>query len=274
MTAVAYALSISLGAVATSLAAVVTPHLLSAGRYRKTNYRGRTVFAPGGIVLAKALFVGALVAVLVGPHRRVPLVMLGAGSVMGLLGFLDDAFGDRHAGGLLGHARALLRGQLTTGMVKALGGVVVGIVSSCALSWRGVWLPVAGAVVALSANLTNLLDLRPGRALKVWTVAAAVLLVAGVGAGGGMVLATVLAGALVFAVPELREEVMLGDTGANLLGTVLGVALVTSLGRTALLAVLAVLVAFTLVSEVVSFTRVIEATPPLRWLDELGRRRT
>jgi hypothetical protein len=185
---------------------------------------------------------------------------------------VDDVYGDRHAGGLVGHARALAKGRLTTGMLKALGGVATGLSAAYVLGWRGLWTVAAGAVVALSANLTNLLDLRPGRALKVWSLGAAVLLVIGVEKGGALPVATLLAGCAVFAVPDLREEVMLGDAGANLLGTVLGIAAAASLGRKALLAALVGLLALTALSESVSFTRVIESTPPLRWLDELGRR--
>ncbi len=36
--------------------------------------------------------------------------------------------------------------------------------------------------------------------------------------------------------------------------------------------VLVVLVALNVLSEVVSFSRIIEATPPLRWFDRVGRR--
>lgn len=270
MTSIVYVLAMSIGAVATAVALAVAPRVLTSERNRRTNFRGRTVFATAGIVLAKPLSVGAIAAILDG-RRRVPLVMLLGASFMAFLGYIDDTFGDRHAGGLIGHARALAHGRVTTGLLKAVGGAVTGLASAYAIGWRGVWIVAAGAVVALAANLANLFDLRPGRALKVWTIGAAALLVAGVRGGGALVVATLLAGVIVFAVPELREEVMLGDTGANLLGTALGIAAIASVGRTALLAVLGVLLALTLVSERISFTRVIEATPPLRWFDNLGR---
>ena len=65
---------------------------------------------------------------------------------------------------------------------------------------------------------------------------------------------------------------MLGDSGANALGGMLGAAAAAALPRTARVTVLAAITGLTAASEVVSFTRVIEQTPPLHWLDMLGRR--
>ena len=65
---------------------------------------------------------------------------------------------------------------------------------------------------------------------------------------------------------------MLGDAGANALGGMLGAAAAASLPRPARIALLAGIAGLTAASEVVSFTKVIERTPPLRWLDMLGRR--
>src|SRR5664279_3942489 len=135
------------------------------------------------------------------------------------------------------------------------------------------WLAVAAGVVAGTANLVNLLDLRPGRALKAVLVAGAPL-VLGRGSGGGLVAGP--AGVALALLPgDLAERRMLGDAGANALGAVLGVGWAAGGGRASpgrRIVALVVLAAVTAASEVVSFSRVIDATPVLRGLDRIGRR--
>jgi UDP-N-acetylmuramyl pentapeptide phosphotransferase/UDP-N-acetylglucosamine-1-phosphate transferase len=70
---------------------------------------------------------------------------------------------------------------------------------------------------------------------------------------------------------DLHERLMLGDTGANLLGAVLGLAVVLEASRPVRTAVLIVLVVLNLASERVSFSSVIDRTPGLRQLDRVGR---
>ena len=80
-----------------------------------------------------------------------------------------------------------------------------------------------------------------------------------------------LGAALALLPEDLGERAMLGDAGANALGAMLGGA-ATGLPRPARIALLAGIAALTAASEKVSFTKVIERTPALRWLDMLGRR--
>jgi UDP-GlcNAc:undecaprenyl-phosphate/decaprenyl-phosphate GlcNAc-1-phosphate transferase len=78
--------------------------------------------------------------------------------------------------------------------------------------------------------------------------------------------------AVALLVPDLRERVMLGDTGANALGSVIGLALVVTLTSRGRLVAAGILLILNLISERVSFSRVIDAAPPLRAFDRLGRR--
>jgi UDP-N-acetylmuramyl pentapeptide phosphotransferase/UDP-N-acetylglucosamine-1-phosphate transferase len=239
------------------------------------NYRGRPVVGTAGVVLVAPLLIGAVLALMFASGTETPPVtMLVSGLVVGALGYVDDVYGTRHARGFAGHVSELLHGRLTTGLVKAAGGGVVGLAAAAVLGLRGIWILVGGAIVALSANIANLLDVRPGRAVKVWLPAAIVLVAVGLPGHSERVVLAMIGGVVAFAVYELRERVMLGDTGAGLVGVVAGVAAIATLGRMASVVVLCVLAALTAASEVVSFSRVIDAFAPLRWVDQLGRRDT
>lgn len=237
----------------------------------RTNHAGQTV----SLLEGPALVAGASVAALAGGPGPA-LAALGGG----VFGVLDDLAGDSSSKGLRGHLQALARGEVTTGAVKILGLGATGLAAAALVDAAAArrlgaaphrWLDtlVGGAVVAGTANLLNLLDLRPGRALKATMLGAAPLALH----RGSARAAGAAAGAAVGLLgPDLAGETMLGDTGANSAGALLGVALLQRTGRRGRLAALAVLTALTLSSERVSFTRVIESTPGLRELDALGRR--
>ncbi len=70
---------------------------------------------------------------------------------------------------------------------------------------------------------------------------------------------------------DLRERSMLGDSGANALGFIVGAGVVSTLSVPGLAAALGAIVVLHVVSETATLSRVIRAAPPIRWLDELGR---
>ena len=156
-------------------------------------------------------------------------------------------------------------------MVKALGAVGLALFAARYLGLStGRWL-LAVAVLVLCTNAFNLLDLRPGRALKVFVVLGAALT-----AGSGQVrtlwaLGLFAAPALVAGAYDLRERAMLGDTGANLIGAVGGLWLVLTLSGTGQAVALGVLLAITLYGELRSISGLVDRTPGLRYLDSLGR---
>lgn len=253
---------------------------------RRLNVHGRVVPVGGGILLVLAVLLVAAGDSLASTVRassstvvvpgRVLLVVLG----FGLLGLLDDVLESGEVKGFRGHLSSLARGRLTTGAVKLIGGGLIAlVVAPPRLDHRLAWLLVDAAVIALSANLANLLDRAPGRVVKAallvgGAVVATHLAAAEVALGGSEVvgLAVVLGAAAGLLVPDLREQVMLGDAGANVLGAAIGLALVAELGAVGRLVTLAVVIALNGASERVSFSRVIAATPVLRTFDRLGRR--
>ena len=190
------------------------------------------------------------------------------------LGLIDDLLGTDTDRGFRGHLQALAHGRLTTGAMKLFGGAVVAIVLTAAPGEvSGRRLLADAALVALAANLGNLLDRAPGRTIKVGIIA-----VPADRARGRHVTGRPRAGTRSSARrpgccrPTSDERLMLGDTGANLLGAVLGLAVVLETSRPVRTVVLIVLVALNLASERVSFSSVIDRTPGLRQLDRLGRR--
>ena len=197
--------------------------------------------------------------------------MAVAGAGAAAFGAYDDLAGSGDRRGFRGHLGALRHGEVTTGAVK-LGGIgVTGLVSAALAGGSPADVVINAGLVAGGANLLNLFDLRPGRAIKV-AAASGTLVSAGGSVNGSVTgVAAPVAAALALLPEDLRERAMLGDCGANALGAMLGAA-AASLPRPARIALLAGITGLTAASEKVSFTKVIERTPALRWLDMLGRR--
>ena len=242
--------------------------------WTRTNHAGMPVTLLEGPAYAAGAAVAALAT---GGRTAAPVAVAGLGAAA--FGALDDLAGDSDSKGLRGHLSALASGRVTTGAVKVLGLALTGAVAATlADRQRRDPLPAlataaGAAVVAGAANLANLLDLRPGRALKVTLLTAAPLLGASAELPATPGAAAVALGAALGALPDdLAGTSMLGDTGANSAGALVGLALLERTGLRGRVAALAVVTALTLVSEKVSFTAVIEATPGLRELDALGRR--
>lgn len=240
-----------------------------AAAWERTNHRGEQVSLLAGPALAGA---AAASAALGAPSPALARAAFTAGVGAGAVGLYDDIVGARPAQrrdkGFRGHLRALREGRVSAGLVKIVGVGATGVVAARAVTRNPVDALVAGGVVAGTANLVNLLDLRPGRALKAGLLLGAPLLP---GPAGGLAAGPVGASAALLP-DDLGERVMIGDTGANALGAVLGLRLALAGGPLWRLGVLGVLGGLTAASEKVSFTKVIERTPVLRELDGLGRR--
>jgi hypothetical protein len=181
---------------------------------------------------------------------------------------------------------------LSAGFIKILGISAAGIASAALVDLqngeltderrplvRRLWnVGVGGGVIAGAANVVNLFDLRPGRALKVVTLVSAPLSrPAGeksrrrTAAGGANTALAVSAAAGAAMADDLDGKTMLGDGGANALGALLGLAYIARTGMIGRHLALAGVAALIAASEKVSFTKVIAETPVLRELDELGR---
>lgn len=296
---------------------------IKASQWERTNFHGVTVSLRGGVAMAGAAVASAAVASALSDQPRAALGGVVASLGGGLAGYIDDVDQGAHDGGkvakgLKGHLGALAHGQVTTGVIK-IAGIGASALAASALvgskatsvGGKAADLALNTVLIAGTANLANLLDLRPGRALKATVLVAAPLsyfscaaaktpasgasvtsATASVASGASgaasatpaapasaspasaqRLLASGLnAAAITALVEDLQETTMLGDTGANAAGALLGTSLAANDSWKLRLGTALGVVGLILASEKVSFSKVIAANPALNWLDQLWRR--
>lgn len=289
--------------IALVLAAILAPALertLRAGGHTRANYRGRQLPFPFGVLTLAAASIALVPVMLVSRLASVrllfdPLIPISIYALGVLaLGLVDDVLGGEPGRGgspaprgWRGHGAAALRGELSTGTLKAVGSLGLALFATDVsglgldlgvqdihplplLSSNLRWL-LAAAVLLLATNAFNLLDLRPGRSTKAFVLLGAGLTIGSADVRPLWALGLFAAPALVAGAYDLREHAMIGDTGANLLGALAGFWLVLTLSTTGQLIALTVLILVTLYGELRSISVLIERTPLLRKLDSWGR---
>jgi UDP-GlcNAc:undecaprenyl-phosphate GlcNAc-1-phosphate transferase len=277
-----HALPFLLALACAAILAQPTLRVLGEGGHTRPNYRDRSLpFPIGVLVLVSALLalvplalIERLAQVEVLYPRLTPIAAYTLG--VACLGLIDDTLGSEQQvrpapRGWRGHGAAALRGELSTGTLKAGGSLGLALlVTDFANLSTGRWLLAAGVLV-LATNAFNLLDLRPGRSTKAFVLLGAGLTIGAADLRPLWMLGLFAAPALVAGFYDLRERAMLGDTGANLLGALAGLWLVLTLSRTGQLIALALLALITIYGEFRSISDLVERTPGLRELDSLGR---
>lgn len=266
---------------------------IKASQWERTNFHGATVSLRGGVAMAGASVASAAVASALSDQPRAALGGAVAALGGGVAGYIDDVDQGAHDGGkvakgLKGHLGALAHGQVTTGVIK-IAGIGASALAASALvgskatsvSGKAADLALNTVLIAGTANLANLLDLRPGRALKATVLVATPLSYFSCAAAKApaspasaqRLLASGLnAAAITALVEDLQETTMLGDTGANAAGALLGTSLAANDSWKLRLGATLGVVGLILASEKVSFSKVIAANPALNWLDQLWRR--
>ena len=281
---------------------------IKASQWERTNFHGVTVSLRGGVAMAGASVASAAVASALSDQPRAALGGVVASLGGAVAGYIDDVDqgahdGDKVAKGLKGHLGALAHGQVTTGVIKIAGIGASALAASALVGSKAT--SVGGKVsdlalntvlIAGTANLANLLDLRPGRALKATVLVAAPLsyfscagakapalgasdapsakpvLPASPASAQRLLASGLNAAAITALVEDLQETTMLGDTGANAAGALLGTSLAANDSWKLRLGTTLSVVGLILASEKVSFSKVIAANPALNWLDQLWRR--
>jgi UDP-GlcNAc:undecaprenyl-phosphate GlcNAc-1-phosphate transferase len=325
---------------------ILMPGIARLLRLQRQNFMQEAVATGYGL----AVWLPAAVALAWDATRGVPgaAPAVTAMLLFGLVGLVDDLWGDRSAGGFRGHLRQLVeRGRLTTGGVKlAVGGgaaLMLGLwlagdtappllrallepaaPSTASLppvpdlaprpppAWIGLLDALSGAaVIALAANTLNLFDLRPLRTLKVFAGGSALLLAVtllpavadrwlhlssalrdtgdrfplgvrallhfplGLQSPGTAtaLLGPALVAIALYAPLEARRRGMLGDTGANALGALLGVVGCVVLPVAGLVTLALILAVLSLYAETHSLSALIRSHPLLDRCDRWGWRK-
>jgi len=257
------------------------------GEHVRRNFQGRDIPASLGIGFVLLAILEAAAAIFVaGPAnamKAMSLLALVCG--FGILGLIDDLVQTREKGGIAGHLKNMGKtGRVSTALIKAIFGVIISF-AVVALNNHGKSMPfllvlMDALIIALGANAVNLLDVKPGRAIKGFTFVIAVIVIASLAMRPGASLDPMTAWLIVPFVLwalaswpyDLGCRAMAGDAGSNVLGAVLGLTLVWELSPSSRFIAFLLLIAYHAVAEIGSISAIIQRVPPLRALDNFGVR--
>ena len=262
-----------IGVVVTLTSVPMISKMLEKSDMIRANYKGDMIPVGLGLVFIPSLVINSIILIYsnIVPEKIIMIYMLLFASIaMSFVGIIDDSLGNRGVTGLIGHFKALFKGSLTTGAFKALLGGFVGLTLAVTLSKSIPNIIVATLVVALSTNMMNLFDLRPGRAIKAYVILAIIIFLASAKFNREVMMLIVPA-VLAYFYFDLRALTMMGDAGSNVLGVSIGVFIVSSFDLPVQLVSLVLLVAIHVLTEKFSLTKIIENNKFLNYVDKLGR---
>ncbi len=249
----------------------IIPYFLPLFKLRK-NYQDKTI--PSGIGLIYIftyLFTAPFIILLTDVNFLFLVIKLFLLFGMALAGTIDDYSGDINRG-FKGHLKKLIEDKyLTSGLLKAVTGGLLGINAALLIGGSFLIIILNALLIPLSVNTFNLMDVRPGRALKLYLFLSLLLFLWA--ADWVLFLIVPVIGTSLALLPlDLKEEGMLGDAGSNLLGASIGFSLLFTLDSTLKIFILIVLFLVQWIGDTVSFTKIIEKNRYLRFIDNLGRR--
>ncbi len=241
--------------------------------FHRQNYRGEDIPSGLGIVMVLSYFSLTLPMIIIREESLLIIFKLLAISGASLAGLIDDFLGDGSRG-FYGHfARLFKRGEMTSGIIKVVVGGILGLLTGFLAGGPLYTFPLNALLFPLTVNTFNLLDVRPGRSLKLY-ILISVLLFLWIEEGLLFLIAPVLGASLILFPFDLKEEGMLGDVGSNLLGASLGFILVFALDYWVKALLVLLLTFLQWKGDRVSLTSLIEKNNLLNYFDNLGRKQT
>lgn len=239
------------------------------------NYKGHTIPVSMGITFIPVIIINAIVFNFFfrnDPNaQQLSLVFLVGIMTITAIGLVDDLMGNRDILGFKGHIKSLLRGKLTTGGLKAIVGGFISLLIGSLFSFHIVEIMVNAFIIALFTNLINLLDLRPGRAIKGFLSISILFIFIGLSGEVRTILISFIAYAIAYLPQDIKAKSMMGDVGSNALGIILGIVVVVSYTIITKYIILGLLVLVHIITERYSLTEIIKKSFILNFLDELGR---
>ena len=245
--------------------------MLKDADFMETNFRKERIPIGMGLLF---VITSPILIILIGNYLNIKLesFVISFGIIsMGLVGLIDDFLGNKDDKGFKGHIKALLKGRLTTGGLKAISGFGIAFLVSLSISNGLSNIVLNTFMIALFTNIINLFDLRPGRACKVFLLFLCILAIFMNNTEYIYLYIIILAVILGYIRKDLKALVMLGDTGSNAMGISLGIIAALSTGFEFRIIITLILVILHVISEFYSFTKIIEKVKLLKFFDDMGR---
>ncbi|TCO79835.1 glycosyl transferase [Marinisporobacter balticus] len=246
-------------------------HLLYDTESIKDNYRGESIPVGLGLIFIPVITINTICLILwrTGDNALDLMFLIGC-FAMGLAGLLDDLLGNRDVTGLKGHLKMMLKLKLTTGGFKAAFGGLVAFTISIIISKDPINIVMNTLIIAFFTNFINLLDLRPGRALKGFLISGVALVLNPIYEIFRYLLFGLMGATLAYLPYDLKAKSMMGDVGSNILGVSLGIVCASSDFHVRVV-VLGFLVGIHIYTEKYSLTQTIQKVKILRYIDKIGR---
>ena len=244
--------------------------MLSNTKFLKKNYKGQNIPIGMGMLFSIATIFSLSALYLFFPFNNISFIFIFGLTAMSFLGIIDDLLGDRDTTGLKGHIGKLLHLELTTGGLKAVMGGIISLLVSIPFHSNIFFIIFNGLIIALFTNLINLLDLRPGRAIKVYLLCTIILFIFSNQENVYLLMITTII-VLVYFPMDLRALAMMGDVGSNALGFVLGFFTTIYFTNPFKIFIFILLILTHIFSERSSITNLIENNQILNFIDQLGR---
>lgn len=234
------------------------------------NYNKKEIPVGIGILLLLSAVISSSFILFITDQPMMYFVYLFGLSLVGFAGILDDLVGETKIKGLKGHLSKMCQGQLTSGGLKAIIGGLSALYVSFSFSMSLMDLLLNTLIILFFINAMNLFDVRPGRAIKTFLITS--MFVWTFSKAPDRYLTLILVGGILTIVKgDLKEEYMLGDVGANILGYTLGFTSAISFNMGNKIFIIALLVILHIIAEITSISLLINKNPVLRYIDEIGR---